>query len=174
MAKNAVLIIYTLLTVLFSQAQNSNPKIYIRLKHDQSKIAGKLVAVTDSNITLRNGKSSDSIITVREISSVRIKNSFGKNALIIGGITGGSLAIAGLFIGEKAKNDGTIGGALHDAWVPTADEAAVGGLVMGLAAGTASAGIISGARGKMKFKINGDPASWQVALAKIKTTAGMP
>ncbi|RYY69091.1 MAG: hypothetical protein EOO13_10505 [Chitinophagaceae bacterium] len=155
-------------------AQKKSLKITISTLDQPLRLTGRLMAVSDSNITLNTGDSDLVYIPVKNMKWVRIKNSFGSNALIAGGSAGVTFALVGLAIGQEKKNDGTLGGALQDAFTPTKGEAASLGLVNGLMLGTAFAGIQSAVRGKMKFEINGSQENWKVALKKIQSYMSKP
>jgi hypothetical protein len=147
-------------------AQKKGGKITIRTM-DGTKLTGKLIAADDSSIHFKKADSSI-IVAVNQINTIRLRNSFGTNALIIGGSAGLGAAIIGFASGEEKINDGTLGGALHDAFTATPGEAAASGFILGAAAGTAAAGIVSATRGKMKFSIKGKSSNWALALPKIK------
>lgn len=155
--KQIILLAATLIIAVFHiHAQ----RISIWKQGENRALKGKLVAYTDSSISLVK---QDSTVTIasKDIAIIRIRNGFGTNTLIFGGIAGVTGMALGIATGKETNNDGTWGAAFENLVSYSPGEGAAMGFFTGLAGGTLLAAGQAAIRGKTKFQIDGDPGKWK-------------
>ena len=142
----------------FVQAQK---KTFLRLygvagnKFNKGVFAG----ATDSSIFIY--KDSNKVeIPISRIGTIKTRRSSGHTILISASTGAVLLGILGVASGESKVNDGTIGGALHNAFTVTPSEGLAQGLIIGGVLGTATGTIINIFRKKIHFTINGNRQTW--------------
>lgn len=121
---------------------------------------GYYAGTTDSSLLIY--KDADTVeVPVSRIGAIKTRRSVG-HAILVSATTGAVLfGIIGAASGEKKVNDGTLGGAFHDALTATPSEGLAAGLLAGGLLGTATGAIISLINKKIKFSINGNLQAWQ-------------
>lgn len=133
-----------LLIVMCSSSVLAQKKTFLRFYdafgHKFEK--GYLVGSTDSSIVVYR----DSItleIPISKIYTIKTRRSVGHNILISSFIEAIPLTIYAVSTGEPHINDNTFGGSLHDATTFMPGEAAVLGILGGIAGGTITAALLS-------------------------------
>lgn len=150
------LIILLLLTFSIQLAaqkaeKKTGKELFVRIFDEKGKknYSGFLTQTTDNSIfIIQKNKSVE--IPVSQITSIKLRRSFGHTVLITSLIGGAGLAILGA---ATAQPDAFIFGY-------TAGEGIASGLLLGIPAGAAIGSIIAGTRKRPIFKINQNQADW--------------
>ena len=150
----------------FSPATAQKKGIFLRVyNHVNTKIySGHLAAVTDSSLVLDD----KTVVPITEIGSIRLKHSTGHKMIVAGAISAVGVAIIGGLSGEPNKNDGTLGGAFHDAFNVTPGEGILFGFVSGAIAGSATGALIGAVQKKTILVIDNDINKWATAKETLK------
>lgn len=150
------LTILLLLTISMQlSAQETDKKTgkepFVRIFDEKGKksYTGLLTQTTDNSIFIfQKNKSVE--VPVSQITTIKLRRSFGHTVLITSLIGGVSLAILGAASADP------------DAWIfgYTASEGIAAGLLLGIPAGAAVGSIIAGTRKRPEFKINQNQGDW--------------
>jgi len=117
---------------------------------------GFLMQTTDNSIFIIQKEKSVEI-PISQITTIKLKRSFGHTVLITSLIGGASLAILGAASADP------------DAWFAptTAGDGIAAGLLFGVGSGAAIGSIIAGTKSKPVFKINQNQADWLKARSVL-------
>ncbi len=134
------------------QTKNKSAKqVFVRIFNENGSKThtGHLIQTTDSSIFIIEKQSSVEILS-SQITTIKLKRSFGHTVLISTLIGGGVVAILGAASADP------------DAWIfgYTAGEGAVAGLILGGSVGAATGSIIAGTQNRPIFKINQNKENW--------------
>ena len=140
---------------------SAQKKTFLRI-YDESgkKIAkGFFAGTTDSSLILIKDDSSITV-AVSKIGTIKTKRSAGHTILICSAVGAVSMGILGAASGEAKKNDGTLGGVIHDAYSYSSSEGFVAGFFVGAAIGAGVGAIISLLKKSVTYKIDGKKENW--------------
>lgn len=157
-----VLILFSLLLfscLVQSQEKSMDKSHFIRVYDlDGKKLAkGRLINVSDTQITLQRGKKTESL-AISSIGYMRTKRSVGHNALI--GAAAGT-AVAAITFASQAD---------PDAWIfgYTAGEGILVGFILGAPAGAATGALSALFKNSEQFEINGQADRWKQIMPHFK------
>jgi hypothetical protein len=153
---------FVLLISLSSQAI-AQDSLFVRVYdlNGRKTHKGKISAVTDSSLTLKRGNA-PTIFPVRDIGSIRTRRSAGHNMLLA--TTIGVVPLAILGAASANQNDSQNGFTIIQY---NAGEGALGGALIGLAAGGLIGGISILCKNSIRFSIDGDPQKWKAFRSRI-------
>ncbi|MEO6406087.1 MAG: hypothetical protein ABIY51_13785 [Ferruginibacter sp.] len=165
MQQKIIIIIVLIFCTAFSFAQQ---KSFLRLygPGDSLFTKGHFAGTTDSSIMIdtRHGIRE---IKIKDVMTIRTHRPQGHNALIGGLIGGLGLGIIGLASGEKKQDDGTLGGAFHDAFTVTPGAGFAGGLILGGGLGAGIGALTAKPSQRKIFIVNGSLPLWQLLKADL-------
>ena len=155
------LLITLSLIILATMATHAQKKMFIRVFNEEGKKTHKgfIHEVSDSSLTLSTEQKGLLTIPISQITTLKLKRSFGHVVLITTAITAGSAAVLGAASADP------------DAWIfaYTAGEGIAMGLLAGSAAGIALGSVISGTINRPVFNIGKKIENWNVAKDVLTT-----
>lgn len=147
------------LVLLITISAQSQKKTFIRIFNETGKktYKGFLMAASDSSLTILNGEKT-SEIPVSQITTIKLRRSFGHTVLVTTLILGTSIAILGI-----ATADPSAGFIAY-----TAGEGALAGLAFGGGLGVVTGSIIASLRDRPAFKVNMKQEQWMKVKGLLK------
>ena len=147
------------LILLLTMTAQSQKKTFVRIFDEGGKKthSGFLVGTLDSSVIILKSNN-EFEIPITQISTIKLRRSFGHTVLVTSIISGTAMALFGMVTADP------------DAWVfgYTAGEGAIAGLIFGAGTGVVAGSVIAGTRNRPVFNINMNPEQWMKARILLK------
>ena len=147
------------LILLLAMTAQSQKRTFVRIFDERGKKihSGFFAGTSDSSVIILKSNN-EFEIPISQISTIKLRRSFGHTVLITSIIAGSAMAIFGIATADP------------DAWIfgYTAGEGAIAGLLLGAGTGIVTGSIIAGTRNRPVFMINKNPEQWIKARILLK------